>query len=70
MYNIVGPEPMRHPGEELFVLQEGSMRFTVDGEAFDIEAGDSIHFRTNRPHSWCNPADVSARGIWLVVRSS
>jgi transcriptional regulator with XRE-family HTH domain len=65
-----GPEPMRHPGEELLVLQEGSMRFTVDGEVFDLEAGDSIHFRTNRPHSWSNPADVPARGIWLVVRSS
>jgi transcriptional regulator with XRE-family HTH domain len=65
-----GPDPMNHPGEELLVLQEGAMRFTVDGEVFELEAGDSIHFRTNRPHSWCNPGDVPARAIWLVVRSS
>ncbi len=65
-----GPEPMVHAGEELVILQEGTMRFTVDGEVFDLEAGDSIHFRTNRPHSWSNPSGQPARGIWLVVRSS
>lgn len=65
-----GPEPMVHAGEELVILQAGTMRFVVDGEVFDLEAGDSIHFRTNRPHSWSNPSEHPARGIWLVVRSS
>jgi transcriptional regulator with XRE-family HTH domain len=65
-----GPEPMTHPGEELLILQEGTMRFTVDGAAFDLEAGDSIHFRATRPHSWSNPSDRPARAIWLVMRSS
>lgn len=65
-----GPEPMVHAGEELVILQAGTMRFVVDGEVFDLEAGDSIHFRTNRPHSWSNPSEQPARGIWLVVRSS
>jgi transcriptional regulator with XRE-family HTH domain len=65
-----GPTPMNHPGEELVIVQEGSMTFTVDGQSYDLAEGDSIHFRTKLPHSWCNPTDEPARATWLVVRSS
>ena len=61
---------MNHPGEELVIVTEGAMEFTVDGLAYALEAGDSIHFRTLLPHSWRNPRDEPARAIWLVVRSS
>jgi transcriptional regulator with XRE-family HTH domain len=65
-----GPNPMNHPGEELVIVTEGELVFTVDGERFELAAGDSIHFRTRLPHSWANPSDKPARAIWLVVRSS
>jgi transcriptional regulator with XRE-family HTH domain len=65
-----GPEPMSHPGEELVVLLEGRMTFTIDGEPYELGAGDSIHFRTVRPHSWANPDKRRARAIWLSVRGS
>ena len=65
-----GPTPMRHPGEELVIVLDGRMEFTVAGEAHELGAGDSIHFRTVRPHSWRNPGEQSARAIWLVVRAS
>jgi len=65
-----GPTPMVHPGEELVLLLEGTMRFTIDAEPYDLEEGDSIHFRTAYPHSWANPTDRPARGIWLAIRSS
>jgi quercetin dioxygenase-like cupin family protein len=61
---------MTHRGEELVIVQEGTMRFTVDGEVFDLGPGDSIHFRASRPHAWSNPSDRPAHGIWLVMRSS
>jgi transcriptional regulator with XRE-family HTH domain len=63
-----GPEPMRHPGEELVYLLEGTMCFTVDGETVDLLSGDSIHFRTDRPHSWANPSERPARALWFMVR--
>ena len=63
-----GPDPMRHPGEELVYLLEGTMCFTVDGEVIDLEPGDSIHFRTDRPHSWANPSERPARALWFMVR--
>jgi transcriptional regulator with XRE-family HTH domain len=69
-YADSGPTPMNHPGEELVIVTEGAMDFTVDGRSYQLEAGDSIHFRTLLPHSWSNPRDTPARAIWLVVRSS
>jgi transcriptional regulator with XRE-family HTH domain len=65
-----GPSPMSHPGEELVIVLEGRMVFEVDGHAHEVGAGDSIHFRTLRPHSWRNPSDEPARAMWLVVRAS
>jgi transcriptional regulator with XRE-family HTH domain len=63
-----GADPMRHPGEELIYLIEGAMCFTVDGEAIHLEPGDSIHFRTDRPHRWENPSERPARALWFMVR--
>ena len=65
-----GPTPMNHPGEELVIVTEGEMVFTIDGERHSLGVGDSIHFRTRLPHSWANPNENPARAIWLVVRSS
>jgi transcriptional regulator with XRE-family HTH domain len=65
-----GPTPMNHPGEELVIVLEGEMEFVVDGASHAVAAGDSIHFRASRPHSWRNPSDEPARVIWLVVRTS
>jgi transcriptional regulator with XRE-family HTH domain len=63
-----GPDPMRHPGEELVYVFEGTMCFTVDGKAIHLAPGDSIHFRTDRPHSWQNPSECPARALWFMVR--
>lgn len=42
-----------HEGEEIFFLLEGALTVEVDGEATVLEAGDSIHFASTRPHaSW------------------
>ena len=38
------------------------MRFTIDAVVYDLEAGDSIHFRTAYPHSWANPSDEPGPG--------
>ncbi|HET8756375.1 MAG TPA: XRE family transcriptional regulator [Solirubrobacteraceae bacterium] len=65
-----GPVAMNHPGEELVIMLEGRMEFDVDGITHAVGEGDSIHFRSVRPHSWRNPTDEPARAIWLVVRAS
>jgi transcriptional regulator with XRE-family HTH domain len=65
-----GPEPMSHPGEELVLVTQGRMTFTIDDASYDLDEGDSIHFRTVRPHSWANPTGRPARAIWLAIRGS
>ena len=59
---------MRHPGEELIYVLEGAMCFTVDGKPIELGPGDSIHFRTDRPHTWHNPTEHPARALWFMVR--
>lgn len=64
-----GPEPMEHPGEELVHVLDGGIEITVDDETFPLAVGDSLHFRTDRPHSWRNTADGWARAVWMAFRT-
>lgn len=64
-----GPVPMRHVGEELVIVLDGQLTFTVAGQVHQLQAGDSIHFRTHHPHSWSNPSDRPTRAMWFVGRS-
>jgi transcriptional regulator with XRE-family HTH domain len=63
-----GEKPMEHPGEELVFLLEGALELEVDGETYRLSAGDSLHFRTDRPHRWRNPRQQEARAVWMALR--
>lgn len=63
-----GSRPMEHLGEELVYVLDGSLRFTVDGEEFPVRRGDSLHFRTDRPHRWANAGAGPARALWIALR--
>ena len=63
-----GAKAMEHPGEELVFVLEGSMEFEVDGQGYRLAEGDSVHFRTDRPHRWKNPGKRPARAVWMALR--
>jgi len=63
-----GEKPMEHPGEELVFVLHGALEFEVDGETFRLSSGDSLHFRTDRPHRWRNPRQQEARAVWMALR--
>ena len=65
-----GPKPMEHPGEELVHVLRGYVNFDVDGETYALSAGDSLHFRTDRPHRWSNPSAQPAKALWMALRPS
>jgi mannose-6-phosphate isomerase-like protein (cupin superfamily) len=52
------------------LVTQGRMSFTIDDIRYDLGVGDSIHFRTVRPHSWANPTRRPARAVWLAIRGS
>lgn len=63
-----GENAMEHPGEELVFVLDGTMTFEVDGREYRLGKGDSVHFRTDRPHKWGNPGRQTARAVWMALR--
>lgn len=59
--------PLR-PGEELVLVLEGALQVAVAGERYHVEAGDSLHYPTDRPHEWHNTGPGAARAVWFTVR--
>jgi quercetin dioxygenase-like cupin family protein len=57
-------ETVAHEGEEILYVLEGAITQRLDGEEMVMNAGDSLHFRGNRPHSWSNHTDQPARLLW------
>lgn len=57
-------EMVSHEGEEILYILEGEITQRVDDDEFIMRAGDSLHFRGNRPHAWRNNSEQSARLFW------
>ena len=57
-------ETVSHEGEELLFILDGSITDRLDDEEMILHAGDSLHFRGNRPHSWANHTSAPARVLW------
>ena len=63
-----GDKPMEHPGEELIYVLDGTFGVDVDGQHFALGEGDSLHFRTDRPHRWTNTGKTPIKAVWLALR--
>jgi len=58
-----GKDLMRHRGDELAIGLQGQIEFHIGDERYSLRAGDSLHFKSNLPHSWRNPGQRTARMI-------
>ncbi len=63
-----GRKPMQHPGEELVHVTSGTLEFTVTGQSYQVQAGSTLHFRGDQPHTWRNPGTAAAHAIWMALR--
>jgi transcriptional regulator with XRE-family HTH domain len=63
-----GRKPMQHPGEELVHVTSGLLEFTVTGQSYQVEAGSTLHFRGDQPHTWRNPGAAAAHAVWMALR--
>jgi transcriptional regulator with XRE-family HTH domain len=59
--------PMTHPGEKLYFVTEGRVRFEVDGEHILCEPGDVLHLKATVPHRWENAAEGPSRMFFVVT---
>jgi quercetin dioxygenase-like cupin family protein len=44
----------RHQGEELQYCLRGSVGFSIHGKHYRLGPGDTLHFKSDLPHSWTN----------------
>jgi transcriptional regulator with XRE-family HTH domain len=58
-----GDEPVHHRGDEIVYCIRGRVVFTIGGEDYALGPGDSLHFKSRRPHSWKNAGRSSAEMI-------
>jgi transcriptional regulator with XRE-family HTH domain len=63
-----GPGLAQHQGEELVHVIEGALGFEVDGKPYRLGPGDTLHFRTDRPHRWENTDLDPAKALWIRLR--
>ena len=58
-------EVSSHAGEEFFYMLEGVLCITVDGQEFELRAGDSAHYLSTAPHLWENRGAEDVVLIWV-----
>lgn len=47
-------EIFEHYGEEFIYVCEGTLTVTLDGQDYQVEEGDSMHYPSTIPHNWSN----------------
>lgn len=57
----------QHVGEEVHYILNGEVEYTIDTEKYHLFAGDSMHFPSDRPHTWKNPLESECSTILCVV---
>ena len=56
-----GSGSIHYEGEQIVVCEKGRVTFTIGGDDYELEAGDSLHFKAHLPHSWQNRGRREAR---------
>ncbi len=54
-------DKIRHPGEETGTLLEGEILLTVNGQSWQLQAGESYVIDTSHPHSFTNNSTMRCR---------
>jgi transcriptional regulator with XRE-family HTH domain len=65
-----GDKMLSHPGEELVLVTEGALVFTIAETRFELGPGDSLHFIGDQPHHWANETAKPAGAVWFALRDS
>lgn len=56
-----------HEGEECGYVIKGSMVVHIDGEDIVLKEGDSIYYKSGKPHHYENPFDEDCISIWAMT---
>jgi len=56
---------MKHPGEEFCYVISGAIRHQIDGDIYDLSAGEYLHFKSTIQHSWENSYGRESLVLWV-----
>ncbi|MCA0454405.1 MAG: cupin domain-containing protein [Chloroflexi bacterium] len=62
-----GPRLHSHPYDEIFVVQEGKLTFTVGTETVEVVGGQIVIAPAGTPHKFVNTGSENARHIDIHV---
>lgn len=62
-------DPISHPGEEFVYCLYGELEYSVGGEIFQLEEGDSLLFDATQEHAFRNSSQAQAT-VLLVFQAS
>jgi transcriptional regulator with XRE-family HTH domain len=62
-----GPQAMNHEGIEFIYCLSGKIKYTVMGEEYTLEPGDTIMFSSKMAHSWHNPLEEPAQVMIILA---
>ncbi|MGE0254979.1 MAG: helix-turn-helix domain-containing protein [Alphaproteobacteria bacterium] len=60
-----GGEAFSHPGEDIVVVQRGTLSIEVGGLWHEIGPGDSMRFGSEIPHRWRNAGSEPVEALWI-----
>lgn len=61
-----GPTPIVHTGHEFVFCLEGQLTYTIQGNLYPLEPGDSLLFAAYLPHCWCNSGKAHSRSLLIM----
>lgn len=59
-------EPLAHTGEEFIHILKGVVEINVGDNRYLLKEGDSVHFKSEEPHTIRNIGDGPALILWVV----
>lgn len=62
-----GSDEYGHPGRELGVIVDGQATFSIGGEEYALESGDTIAFESDVPHRLTNTGTSALRALWIIT---
>jgi transcriptional regulator with XRE-family HTH domain len=67
--NGSGSQDIVHTGYEFVFCLAGQLTYTIDGQTYLLEAGDSLLFESHLPHRWHNAEAMPAQALLILAPS-
>lgn len=61
-----GPATVIHTGHEFVICLRGQLEYQVEGDAYLLEAGDSLLFAAQLTHRWRNPGSTVTSALVVL----